>query len=220
MPTPPLPIAQVAWESELILSAPTRGQPRAWQPSAVRNLLRVLPEFKRCTLLQLDGNTHFGSAGCKGECFGILTAPLALSLRYSRLQLVEGLMLEFPSLAALCEVLRLGDDGMACLKDLRMSACGIGDAGGMALSHVLPDGPESLSHLECFRNSFTSETLWALLKCQQLKQGMVVKCEKKSVKVQNDHFERAFDREFSKNKKKEEEAKKKKKKSLVKDGSF
>ena len=52
---------------------------------------------RRCTLLQLDGNTHFGNAGCK----------------------------------ALCEVLRLGDDGMASLKDLRLSSCGIGDAGGM-----------------------------------------------------------------------------------------
>ena len=71
----------------------------------------------------------------------------------------------------------------------------------MALSNVLPDGPESLGLLEIFCNNFTSNTLWALLKCEQLKKDLVVKCERQSVK-------------------KEEADPKAKRKSLVKDGGW
>lgn len=63
---------------------------------------------------------------------------------------------------AVCDVLRLGDDGMPSLTDLRMSYCRINDQGGMEMTRTLPHAPETLAVLEFMGNQVSPETVGAL----------------------------------------------------------
>lgn len=139
---------EVSWEVELLLN----GLTITWTPFQLRNLVRVLPEYKRCSLLDLSECRGLGNAGCK----------------------------------AVCDVLRLGDDGMASLKELRLTNCGIKNAGAIELSKVLPNSPEPLVIVDMHTNYLGSNALFKLKECAKKKPGLNVRCPDRSTASNDD----------------------------------
>ena len=59
---------------------------------------------------------------------------------------------------AVCDVLRMGDDGMASLKELRLERCSIGDEGGHEMAKVIPLAPEDLELVVLWKNAMDDRT--------------------------------------------------------------
>ena len=131
-----------AYQKELVLT----GLALQWTAVALRNFVRLLPEFKRCILVDLTDTTTLGNNGCK----------------------------------AICDVLRLGDDGMSSLVELRLQRCGILNEGALELARTLPDAPEPLVSVDMNGNLLGSTTLFKLQDCCRKRRGLVVKCASKS----------------------------------------
>ena len=129
-------------QKELVLT----GLTMQWTAAALRNFVRVLPEFKRCILLDLTDTVRFGNSGCK----------------------------------AICDVLRLGDDGMASLVELRLQRCGILNQGALELARALPEASETLTSVDMNGNLLGSTALFKLQESGQKRRGLVIKCASKS----------------------------------------
>lgn len=141
-------------QKQLVLT----GLKMQWTAAALRNFVRVLPEFKRCTLLDLTDTVRFGNSGCK----------------------------------AICEVLRLGDDGMASLVELNLQRCGILNEGAFELARALPEASCTLACVDMNGNLLGNTALFRLQESSQKCRNLVVKCASKSnVQDDDDGFPRS-----------------------------